>query len=124
METIEEVLAKKARDDPKTMAKISDAIDLQGLTEHPGWETLKKHYEEHNKREGQILAARIMHGEPVPQREIDFIRGATAVAKAIFAYPETAVSSIERLAARLYAEGLDEAATSLEEESPYIGGNT
>lgn len=120
MQSIEEMLAEKARTDPRVGRKIGDAINLHGLGEHDGWLTLKKHFEEANVGEGKRLTARILQGEAVSQREIDFIRGGVAVAKRIFEYPETALSSIERLAEKLFAEALENEAIDLEEESPYI----
>jgi len=75
-----------------------EVLDLQDLPDHPGWKALKKHFENGHEGYGKSLTGRIMSGEVVSQREIDYYRGVIDAAKAIMAYPDVALARLETTA--------------------------
>ncbi len=122
MRNPEQVIAEKAADDPKFRAKVSEAIDLHDLQDHPGWIALKKHHENGKEGFGTELAAKIIRGEAANQRELDYMRGCYEMAETIFKYPAIALSNLERTARQLMEHEFEEEVAQHLLQSPYIDG--
>lgn len=121
IENIADWIAGKTVGDEKFRAKVAETVDLYGLTEHQGWEALKRHFGNGSESFHKSLAHRLLGGEQVNQREIDYLRGCMDIAQAIFTYPERALADLEASARRGWAAHLaEEAASSVESESLYL----
>lgn len=110
------------QDDPKLAQKVSDGQEIVGLTEHSGWQVLRRHLENGQESFMRSLVQRLLGGDSAAemQREIDYMRGASDIAKAILRYPEVTAANLEHVAQRLYRAHLQEEAALPTEESPYI----
>lgn len=118
----ETVLADRASQDPSFRERVNETIELHGLLDHPGWLALKKHFENGKEGYGRELTAQLLAGVPVNQREIDERRGMLKMAEAIFAYPEIALSNLERTARRLMDQEFEQEVALEASRSPYIDG--
>ena len=118
----ETVIAAKAAEDPAFRDKVHESIQLHGLQEHPGWLALREHFENGKEGFGKELTASLMRGDPVDQRDIDYMRGCQEMAEVIFRYPKVALSNLERTARRLMEKEFEEEVALHAMESPYIDG--
>lgn len=118
---IADVIAERAADDPKFRDKVAETIDLGGLKESQGWVALEEHFKRGSESYERSLTKRLLAGEDVSQREIDYYRGALDIAKAIFKYPEVALDNLERTARRAWAARVEQEVSDLfVDASPYI----
>lgn len=114
------MIAKEAAHNPKFRQTVSDGLALHDLLDHPGWITLKEHFEKGKQTFGKNLTSRLLVGEEVSQREIDYLRGCREMADAIFARPERALADLERTATELLERSWQQEATEDELSSPFI----
>ncbi len=114
------VVADKAAEDPKFRSKVSEAIHMSNLIESDGWKALREHYEKGTEGFERQLAKRLISGEEVSQREIDYYRGAIDVARAIFAHPEKALNDLEVTAKYEFAQRLQQEVSEEALASPYL----
>ena len=77
---------------------IRDAHLFDSLKEHDGWKRLAELVRVDRERFLTKLAKRLMAGEEVSQREIDFHRGFYQGAEWVVGHPENAEASLERAA--------------------------
>ena len=121
IEDISDWIAHGAATGERFCARVAETVDLYGLKEHPGWDALKNHFELGSESFSKNLAVRLMAGEQVNQREIDYLRGFIDAARAILKYPEAALSNVEESAKRGWAAHVSqEYASRVAAESPYI----
>lgn len=93
---------------------------LDGLREHAGYQYLLKIIREKQKKALSTVARRLMAGELVDQREIDFQRGYFRGALDVAERPEKAVADLERAARQAWVEAQLEVITEEESETPYV----
>lgn len=105
---------------PGTARIVQDAQLYDELKQHPAWRRLHEHVEADEDRFFGTLSRRLMAGEDVSQREIDFHRGWYRACKWLLAHPEQAMDNLEKAAksALLLMELELEQAT--EADSPYL----
>ncbi len=115
-----QVIAKEAVANPKFRQTVSDGLALHDLLEHPGWLTLKAYFEKGKQTFGKNLTSRLLVGEEVSQREIDYLRGCREMADAIFARPEHALADLERTATQLLERTWQQEVAQDDLESPFI----
>jgi len=90
-----------------------------GLRDHPGFQRLRDKILEYQDGAMSVIARRLMSGEVVDQREIDFMRGFAEGALVIVEMPEEAEKSLERAAQSAWNRALQEQLTEEEGASPY-----
>lgn len=100
-------------------AIVREAQALDGLTEHGGWRILFNRVRA--QRDGFLLsiARRLMSGELVDQREIDFNRGYYEGALNTLARPDKALENLEKAARHAWTLAQLELIAEEEEASPY-----
>lgn len=115
---VADFVAERARRDPKVRELIEDVRAFDGLKEHAGWRRL---YKKIVGKEDKLLASltrRLMAGEVVSQREIDWYRGFFAGAKTVLEQPEKADANLESAARQAWALAQLEL-TAEGDEEPY-----
>lgn len=120
MRDAQTIIAAEAAANEKFREKVSETIDLHGLLDHPGWKALQAHFENGKEGFGKELTSRIMRGDEVSQREIDYMRGAREMAEALFKYPTMALASLERTAEQLLRKEFEDEMERDSLASPYI----
>ncbi len=115
-----QVIAQEAAANPKFRETVSDGLSLHGLLDHPGWIALKARFDQGKEGYGKNLTSRLLFGEEVSQREIDYHRGCKEMAEAIFAEPEKALASLERTTEQLLARTWQQEQAQDDLESAYI----
>jgi hypothetical protein len=93
-----DVLARRAQEDPKVQKIVERAHRFSGLKENPAWAELYEEVKRKKKNYMEGFARRLMAGELVDQREIDYHRGFYQGAVWILAHPEEAEAALERAA--------------------------
>jgi len=109
-EQIADFVAEKAKKDPKVRQTIRDAHLFDSLKSHEGWKRLAEHVRADRERFLMRLAKRLMSGQVVDQREIDYQRGFYQGAEWVIGHPEEAEASLERAARRAWRMAQDELA--------------
>lgn len=113
-------MAEKAKQDPRVQRIVQDAHLFDGLREHAGWRRLLELVQGDKSRFLGNIARRLMSGQEVSQREIDFHRGFYAGAQWIIERPEEAEANLEKAARWAWAWLKEiEAETEEESEKPY-----
>jgi hypothetical protein len=99
---------------------VEDVRMYDELREHLGWRRLYERVKE--QREGFVnwIARRLMQGEPVDQREIDFHRGYFWGALDTLERPEKAEENLEKAARKAWTMAQLEVLNNEEDESPYV----
>lgn len=95
-------MVEQAARNPKVQQIVEDVRLLGELQEHVGWRRLYERVKEDRARFMGAIARRLMAGEKVDQREIDFHRGFYYGALWILGHPEEAEKSLERAARQAY----------------------
>lgn len=119
-EELADFVAERARSDPKVQQVIQEAALFDGLLQNPGWKRLRNRLESSKDNFMLSLASRLMKGEKVDQRELDFKRGWFKGAEAMILTPEQAEVSLEAAAAEAWRLVRLEAALQHEESSPFL----
>jgi hypothetical protein len=123
METPEQVadfVAEKAKKDPRVRQTIRDAHLYDSLKQHEGWKRLAEKVRADRERFLAKIARRLMAGEPVDQREIDYHRGFYQGAEWVIGHPEEAEASLERAARKAWRMARQELAErEAEQDSAY-----
>lgn len=81
---------------------------LDALRNAPGWADLEKEFAAAENRFAKRQLARIMAGEPVDQREADYMRGKLDAARTILRQPARATRYLDKLKAEQEAEQREE----------------
>lgn len=105
METPEQVadlVAERAKKDPRVRQTIRDAHLFDSLKEHDGWKRLAELVRGDRERFFAKITRRLMAGQEVDQREIDFHRGFYMGAEWVIGHPEQAEASLERAARKAW----------------------
>lgn len=118
-EDVAEFVVERAKRDPRVQKIVEDVRMFDGLREHAGWRRLRDAIKA--EREGFLLslARRLMSGEEVDQRMIDFYRGYFQGALDTVERPEVAERNLERAARSAWALTQLELETERQEDSPY-----
>lgn len=123
MDAFEERFSELLKDNPRLQRLAEEATEYGRLKEDPAWRSLHKRVRGQKDRFLIGIARRLMSGEIVPQREIDYNRGFYDGAHYAVAHPDKAVASLEHAAAIAYELKLDEELVDAVGQSPYkIGG--
>lgn len=115
-----EFVLDRARRDPKVAKIVEDVRIFDGLREHAGWRRLYEKVGVDQDRFLAHIARRLMSGQEVAQREIDFHRGFYQGALWVLGHPEEAEKSLERAAQKAWAAAKLEASIRDEGDSPYV----
>ena len=117
---VADLMAEKAKKDPRVRQTIHDAHLFDALREHDGWKRLAELVRADRERFLLRLAKRLMAGEEVSQREIDFQRGFAQGAEWVVGHPEQAEASLERAARKAWRMAQEEQARrTAEADSAY-----
>lgn len=122
METPEQVadlVAERAKKNPKVRQTIRDAHLFDSLKESEAWKRLAELVRADRERFFAKIAKRLMRGEPVSKEEIDFHRGFYQGAEWVIGHPEEAEASLERAARRAWRMAQEELAKQAEDDSAY-----
>jgi hypothetical protein len=114
---VERVLA-----DPKNVKIVQDAQDFGELKEMKGWKRLREKVTSGRKSYLLGISERLMGGEEVSQREIDFHRGFYYGVNYATGIPEVVEDNLARTARLAYALALDEFEQESIKDSPYLIG--
>lgn len=95
-------MADRAKKDPKVQETVEIVRRLDGLQEHAGWRYLQKMVVDRETVWLVRLARRLMAGEVVDQREIDYQRGFIRGALEVIERPEQAIADLELAARRAW----------------------
>jgi hypothetical protein len=98
---------------------VEDVRLFDGLREHVGWRRLWEKVRGDRERFLAGLTRRLMSGDPVDQREIDFHRGFYYGAEWVLGHPEEAEKSLERAARLAWAITTEELHSQEEGSRPY-----
>ena len=93
---------------------------LDDLHEHAGWKRLYERIRADRERFLYRLASRIMAGDLVDQREVDFHRGYYRGALDTVERPEKALADLEKAARFAYTQAQLEVYSEQENETPYV----
>lgn len=118
-ERLAQLVAEKARQDPKVEKILTDARLFDELQENLAWKQLRDYVVSRYDRWMLSLSKRIMRGEEVSQREIDYHRGFYDGAKYAVLIPEVALANLERVAREAW-KLQDSEETDDQEWSPYL----
>ena len=105
---------------PGTAQIVHDAQLYDELKQHPGWRRLYEHIEAEEEGFARGLAKRLMAGENVSQREVDFHRGFFRACKWVVGHPEQAMGSLERAARQALLLMELELEQEVGDDSPYL----
>lgn len=103
------------------MSKLLNEVKMyDDLLEHIGWRRLRERISEQRASFMSSLAKRMMTGEEVPRKEIDFYRGYYAGARDLIERPAHAHLDLEEKARRAWLEAeVVLTHQNSQEESPY-----
>lgn len=111
------------KDNPRLRKLAEEATEYGRLKEDPAWLSLFARVKAQKERFLLSFARRLMVGEIIPQREIDYNRGFYDGAFYAVAHPDKAVASLETAARIAYELKLGEELVAQADQSPYkIGG--
>ncbi len=113
---------QKLLEDPKNQQIVKDAQDFGELKEMKGWQRLRARVTADRDRYTEGIAKRLLGGEIVDQREIDFHRGFYAACNYVTGIPEVVEDNLARTARMAYALSLAEQEQESLEDSPYLIG--
>lgn len=99
---------------------IEDAKRFETLREDPAWKRLNDKVRADEEHFLRSLTSRLMAGEQVSQREIDWYRGFYAACKWLLGHPEQAMDNLEKAATRAWRMQEVGLLMAADEESPYI----
>lgn len=91
-------VAEKARRDPKVREIVDDVRAYEELRQSAGWYRLRRAIAGRREEFIARLTGRLLRGEIVDQREIDYQRGFFAGAEFVLDQPEKAESNLETAA--------------------------
>jgi hypothetical protein len=114
---IERVLA-----DPRNRKIVQEAKDFGSLKEDSGWRKLRAKVTGQRDSFMESIARRLMGGEDVSQREIDFHRGFYYGVNYATGIPEVVEDNLTRTARIAYALALNEFEQESIVDSPYLIG--
>lgn len=116
---IADFVVERAKRDPRVQQIVENARLFDGLREHAGWRRLRDQVRAEQEGFLARLARRLMAGEGVDQREIDYYRGYYQGALDTVERPEKAEENLEKAARHAWALTQLELQAEAEEESPY-----
>lgn len=105
---------------PGTAKIVADAQLYDELKEHPAWRRLHEHAEAEQERFGVGLAKRLMAGEEVSLREVDFHRGFFRGVIWVLKHPEMAMGNLESAARKALVLMELELEQERGDDSPYL----
>lgn len=111
-------MAERAKQDPKVQRLISEVRNIGELTDHPGWQILRRKVEEEKDQFLLRVAKRLMAGYDVSTLEIDYKRGYYQGALDTLLRPEKAWENLEKAARRAWLRQ-SEMLSEKEGEVPY-----
>lgn len=118
-EEVADFVADRARRDPGVQRLVDNLKLFDGLREHAGWRRLYERVNEERQTFMASLAKRLMRGEIVSQREIDYTRGFHEGAAWIISQPEEADKHLEAAARRAWTMVELELLRERKDDSPY-----
>lgn len=119
-EEVADFVVRQAKEKPHVRRVVEDVKLFDGLKEHAGWRRLAERIRADRDRFLASLSLRLMNGEVVSQREIDYKRGFYAGAEYVIETPAEAEASLEAAAREAWALTRLELAHQDEESSPYL----
>lgn len=120
MSSFEERFGAILEGDPRLQKLAQEAAQYGRLKEDPAWRALFDRIQAQKERFMLRLARRLMAGEVVSQRELDYNKGFYDGAYYAVAHPEKAITSLEHAAIAAWELKLDELGAEAQSSSPYI----
>ena len=109
--SVDEQVIQEIREDPEVAPRLHEALKLQELSEHPGWQYQAERFKNFRKGAALALARRLLAGAKLDPEQIAFERGYAAAIEDVFRWPERIERDLHRAAERAFerlAEGLSE----------------
>jgi hypothetical protein len=119
-EELTDLVAKRAKENPRVQAIVDEARLYDGLKENEAWQRLARRVNDQRERFTIGIARRLMSGQKVSDEEIAYNRGFYYGAEWILKHPEEAEKSLEHAALGAWRMLLLEEALQQDAESPYI----
>lgn len=108
---VDQRVIEEIQSDPEVAPRLHEALQLEQLQEHPGWQYQAERFANFKKGVMQALARRLLAGVKIDPEQIAFERGYAAAVEDVFHWPDRLERELERAAERAYgrlAEGLSE----------------